>query len=243
MKRFAISFIFLLGLTIFVVQGQAVNLALNKTYSASSIWGSTYTAKNAFDGDAASRWSAEKGSINNQWVQVDFGTSVEFDRVVIKEYGTRVSSYQIRVSDNGEKWLIAAQGTIIESDEVLELLAPQNKRYLRLYIISAFSEPSIYEIGVFNKVAEVSKPILGEGMYFEDPRGPLTKSEVDYFKAYVAKTNKFPLPTSNIGNQLVYGKQGIGAEGLAWMYKTTGDKEILDVFIRHCDYMLNCRND
>lgn len=30
MKRFAISFIFLLGLTIFVVQGQAVNLALNK---------------------------------------------------------------------------------------------------------------------------------------------------------------------------------------------------------------------
>ena len=243
MKRFAISFIFLLGLTIFVVQGQAVNLALNKTYSASSIWGSTYTAKNAFDGNAASRWSAEKGSINNQWVQVDFGTSVEFDRVVIKEYGTRVSSYQIRVSDNGEKWLIAAQGTIIESDEVLELLAPQNKRYLRLYIISALSEPSIYEIGVFNKVAEVSKPILGEGMYFEDPRGPLTKSEVDYFKAYVAKTNKFPLPTSNIGNQLVYGKQGIGAEGLAWMYKTTGDKEILDVFIRHCDYMLNCRND
>lgn len=66
---------------------------------------------------------------------------------------------------------------------------------------------------------------------------------MDYFKAYVAKTNKFPLPTSNIGNQLVYGKQGIGAEGLAWMYKTTGDKEILDVFIRHCDYMLNCRND
>ena len=126
---------------------------------------------------------------------------------------------------------------------MLELLAPQNKRYLRLYIKSATSEPSIYEIGVFNKVAEVSKPILGEGMYFEDPRGPLTKSEVDYFKAYVAKTNKFPLPTSNIGNQLVYGKQGIGAEGLAWMYKTTGDKEILDVFIRHCDYMLNCRND
>ena len=121
MKRFAISFILLLGLTVFVVQGQAVNLALNKTYSASSIWGSTYTAKNAFDGNAASRWSAEKGSINNQWVQVDFGTSVEFDRVVIKEYGTRVSSYQIRVSDNGEKWLIAAQGTIIESDEVLEL--------------------------------------------------------------------------------------------------------------------------
>ena len=29
MKRFAISFILLLGLTVFVVQGQAVNLALN----------------------------------------------------------------------------------------------------------------------------------------------------------------------------------------------------------------------
>ena len=243
MKRFAISFILLLGLTVFVAQGQAVNLALNKTYSASSTWSSIYEAKNAFDGNAASRWSAERDFTTNQWVQVDFGTSVEFDRVVIKEYGTRVSSYQIRVSDNGEKWLIAAQGTIIESDEVLELLAPQNKRYLRLYIISAVSEPSIFEIGVFNKVAEVPKPVLGEGMYFEDPRGPLTKSEVDYFKAYVAKTNKFPLPTSNVGNQLVYGKQGIGAEGLAWMYKTTGDKEILDIFIRHCDYMLNCRND
>ena len=243
MKRFAISFILLLGLTVFVAQGQAVNLALNKTYSASSTWSSIYEAKNAFDGNAASRWSAERDFTTNQWVQVDFGTSVEFDRVVIKEYGTRVSSYQIRVSDNGEKWLIAAQGTIIESDEVLELLAPQNKRYLRLYIISAVSEPSIFEIGVFNKVAEVPKPVLGEGMYFEDPRGPLTKSEVDYFKAYVAKTNKFPLPTTNVGNQLVYGIQGIGAEGLAWMYKTTGDREILDLFIKHCDYMLYCRND
>ncbi|MFR2071873.1 MAG: discoidin domain-containing protein, partial [Bacteroides nordii] len=150
MKRFAISFILLLGLTVFVAQGQAVNLALNKTYSASSTWSSIYEAKNAFDGNAASRWSAERDFTTNQWVQVDFGTSVEFDRVVIKEYGTRVSSYQIRVSDNGEKWLIAAQGTIIESDEVLELLAPQNKRYLRLYIISAVSEPSIFEIGVFN---------------------------------------------------------------------------------------------
>lgn len=55
MKRFAISFILLLGLTVFVVQGQAVNLALNKTYSASSTW-SGYPAKKLFDGNAASRW-------------------------------------------------------------------------------------------------------------------------------------------------------------------------------------------
>lgn len=149
MKRFAISFILLLGLTVFVVQGQAVNLALNKTYSASSTW-SGYPAKNAFDGNAASRWGAERNLTAGQWVQVDFGTSVEFDRVVIKEYATRVSGYQIRVSDDGDKWLIAAQGTVIESDEVFELLAPQNKRYLRFYVTSATSEPSIYEIGVFN---------------------------------------------------------------------------------------------
>ena len=243
MKRFAISFILLLGLTVFVVQGQAVNLALNKTYSASSTWSSAYTAKNAFDGNAASRWSAKSGETANQWIQVDFGTPVEFDRVVIKEYSTRVSGYQIQVSDDGDKWLIAAQGTVIESDEVLELLSPQNKRYLRLYVTSALKEPGFYEIGVFNKVAEIPKPVLGGGMYFEDPRGPLTKSEVDYFKAYVSKTNKFPLPTTNVNNQLVYGKQGIGAEALAWMYKTTGDREILDLFIKHCDYMLNCRND
>ena len=243
MKRFAISFILLLGLTVFVVQGQAVNLALNKTYSASSTWSSAYTAKNAFDGNAASRWSAKSGETANQWIQVDFGTPVEFDRVVIKEYSTRVSGYQIQVSDDGDKWLIAAQGTVIESDEVLELLSPQNKRYLRLYVTSALKEPGFYEIGVFNKIAEIPKPTFGEGMYFEDPRGPLTKSEVDYFKAYASKANKFPLPTTNVGNQLVYGTQGIGAEALAWMYKTTGDREILDLFIKHCDYMLNCRND
>lgn len=243
MKRFAISFIFLLGLAVFVAQGQAVNLALNKTYSASSTWSNTYAAKNAFDGNAASRWSAKSGEIADQWIQVDFGAPVEFDRVVIKEYGTRISNYQIRVSDDEQKWFIAAQGTLIESDEILELLASQKKRYLRLYIISALKEPSIYEIGVFDKVAEVSKPVLGEGMYFENSKGPLTKSEVDYFKAYTSKANKFPLPTTNVGNQLVYGKQGIGAEGLAWMYKTTGDREILDLLIKHCDYMLNCRND
>lgn len=214
MKRFALSIIALSWLTVFIVQGQAVNLALNKTYSASSTWSNAYAAKNAFDGNAATRWSAEKDFTSNQWIQVDFGTSVEFDRVVIQEYGTRVSSYQIQVSDDGQKWLIAAQGNIIESNEVMELLAPQKKRYLRLYIISALKEPGLYEIGVFNKVAEVPKPTLGEGMYFEDPRGPLTKSEVDYFKAYTSKTNKFPLATTNVGNQLVYGKQGIRCRGL-----------------------------
>ena len=128
--------------------------------------------------------------------------------------------YQIQVSDDGDKWLIAAQGTVIESDEVLELLSPQNKRYLRLYVTSALKEPGFYEIGVFNKIAEIPKPTFGEGMYFEDPRGPLTKSEVDYFKAYASKANKFPLPTTNVGNQMVYGTQGICAEALAWMYKT-----------------------
>lgn len=226
-----------------IAQEQVVNLALNKSYSASSVWGGSYAAEKAFDGNASTRWSAARDQKENQWIQVDFGTSMEFDRIVIKEYDTRISVYQVLVSDDEQKWHVVVEGTKVDSDEVLELPAPQNKRYLRFNIVSALKEPSIYEIGIYNKIAEVPKPVEGEAMYFENPRGPLTKSEVDYFKAFVSKPNKFPLPVSNISNQLVYGKQGIGAEALAWMYKTTGDREILDLLIKHCDYMLYCRND
>lgn len=242
MKRFLISFVSLLGLAVVAAHGQAVNLALGKTYSASSEYKSAYGPAKAFDGNASTRWSAGKNATTNEWLQVDFGAPVEFDRVVIKQYENRVSAYEIQVSDDARDWVAALKGDVIESDEVMTF-PPQVKRYLRLLIISATKETSIWELAVFNKVAEVPRPELGSGMFFENPRGPLTKAEVDYFKAFAANPKKFALPTSNVGNQLVYGKQGIGAEGLAWMYKTTGDKDILDIFIKHCDYMLFCRND
>lgn len=224
-------------------QEQAINLAQNKASSASSVWSGTYTAEKAFDGNAATRWSAAKGQTTDQWLQVDLAEPMEFDRVVIIEYEGRINSYQLLVSDDEAQWNVATEGSVVESGEVMLLPAPQKKRYLRLNIISAKKEPSIHELAVYNKIAEVPKPVFGDAMYFEDPRGPLTKSEVDYFKAFVSRPNKFALPVNNIGNQLVYGKQGIGAEALAWMYKTTGDREILDLLIKHCDYMLYCRND
>lgn len=241
MKRFLISLAALLGLAV-VAYGQAQNIALDRSYSSSSKYNNNYGPEKAFDGNASSRWSAAKNKTAGEWLQVDFGAPEEFDRVVIKQYENRVSEYELQVSDDGVNWTAALKGDVIESDEVISF-TPQVKRYLRLFIISATKEISIWEFAVFNKVAEVPRPELGSGMFFENPRGPLTKAEVDYFKAFAANAKKFALPTSNVGNQLVYGKQGIGAEGIAWMYKTTGDKDILDIFIKHCDYMLFCRND
>ncbi|HXF11017.1 MAG TPA: hypothetical protein VN625_09540, partial [Desulfuromonadaceae bacterium] len=49
----------------------SLNLALNKTATASSTWSSSYSAAMALDGSDASRWSAASGQTNNQWVLID----------------------------------------------------------------------------------------------------------------------------------------------------------------------------
>ena len=226
-------------LTVTEKQLEGVNFALGKPATSSSDWNTSYGAEKAFDGSITSRWSGGKLMTTDQWLQVDLEHPTLFDRILIQEYKSRVTSFKVLVSDDAEVWTEVYEGTNIVSEDDI-VFEPVTKRYLKVLFVSASDVPSIYEIGVFYNKSALTLPDIGSSMIFEDKKGPLTKLELDYFKAYAQKLS---LPTNNIGNKLVYGTNGLAAEGMGMMYEATGDKEILDLLIKHCDYMLYCRND
>ncbi len=133
--------------------GTATNLVLGKTFNASSTWSTSYTAALAFDGDAATRWSAAKGSINDQWISVDFGAATTYNQAVIKEVTfQRVTAYKLQSSNDGTNYtdISSTAGTTIGASKTINF-TPVTSRYLRLYITTASSEPTINEMEVYNK--------------------------------------------------------------------------------------------
>jgi hypothetical protein len=78
----------------------ATDLAQGKTASASSDDGNP--AANAVDGNPRTRWSS--GYQDNQWIQVDFGSSTTFDQVSIDWEQAYARNYVIQVSEDGTAW-------------------------------------------------------------------------------------------------------------------------------------------
>ncbi|MEU8977282.1 discoidin domain-containing protein [Streptomyces sp. NPDC048309] len=78
------------------------NLAAGKQFSASSST-QTYVAANAGDGNRASYWESKNDALP-QWVQVDLGSSVRVDRVVLRlptNWGARTQTLTLQGSTNG----------------------------------------------------------------------------------------------------------------------------------------------
>ncbi|MFD4415340.1 discoidin domain-containing protein [Streptomyces sp. NPDC058476] len=77
------------------------DLALHKTATASTEDAGN-PAANATDGNPGSRWSSEYR--DDQWIQVDLGSSVSFDRVAVVWEQAYPKTYVIQVSDDGHTW-------------------------------------------------------------------------------------------------------------------------------------------
>ncbi|MGW7253558.1 discoidin domain-containing protein [Streptomyces sp. NPDC054834] len=77
------------------------DLALRRTATASSVDGTNEPA-NATDGNPGTRWSSAYA--DDQWIQVDLGSPVAFDRVVITWEQAYPKTYTIQVSDDGDDW-------------------------------------------------------------------------------------------------------------------------------------------
>jgi hypothetical protein len=127
-----------------------VNLALNQTASASSIWSATYAASKAVDGStSSSRWSAASGQTANQWVLVDLGATHTFANVVIKEVSyARVTAFKVQTSTDGTTFTDRATGTTIGANKSVSFTAV-SARYVRLYLTSASDVPTIDEFEVW----------------------------------------------------------------------------------------------
>ncbi|MGH3415996.1 MAG: discoidin domain-containing protein, partial [Actinocrinis sp.] len=77
------------------------DLALHKSATSSSEDPSNPTV-NATDGNPNSRWSSSYD--DNQWIQVDLGSSQPFDQVAILWEAAFPKTYTIQVSDDGSAW-------------------------------------------------------------------------------------------------------------------------------------------
>lgn len=95
-------------------QAFRTNLARDIKAKASSVWGKTFSAKNAVDGDLNTYWAAEEGTLAAE-LELDFSRPVELNTVLLREYiplGQRVSSFSIEGFINGDYSEIAAGKTI-----------------------------------------------------------------------------------------------------------------------------------
>ena len=118
------------------------NIALNKNASSDSISG-TNKAKNAIDGDTASRWTA-KSNTSNVNLTVDFEGEAVFSQIKIKEHANRINSFKLQYFD-GENWNDFYEGTEIGDAFAIEF-EPITGTQIRLL---AESTKGVYGASIF----------------------------------------------------------------------------------------------
>ncbi|HZE33749.1 MAG TPA: discoidin domain-containing protein [Actinoallomurus sp.] len=78
------------------------DLALHATATSSSVDDPSHGPANAVDGDAGTRWSSSWE--DDQWIQVDLGSAVSFDRVVLVWEQAYALNFTVQVSADGSAW-------------------------------------------------------------------------------------------------------------------------------------------
>lgn len=167
------------------------NLALRKTYTSSSNWDNSQKAAKAFDGNSSTNWQAQSGSnFGSQWLQVYFGSSTTFNKVVLSEYGNRTAGFRIEYSNNGFSWQTAYTGTTIGSKKTITFNTVTGK-YARIRFTSGSFTPIIFEFEIYNvavaRIATVQPMFTG-----------INKNE---FNIYPNPTNNNITLTYNLTNE------------------------------------------
>lgn len=125
------------------------NLASNATASASGIYSMDYSANKANDGNQSTRWNAAANSYGDEWLELDFGNATTFNKTIIKEFASRISSYKLQYY-NGSGWVDLVSGTTIGSQKTDQFNSVTANK-VRLYIntISSGTSASVYEFEVY----------------------------------------------------------------------------------------------
>jgi len=107
-----------------------VNLALNKSATASPLESSSYPASYAVDGNTSTRWSSQFS--DPQWLQVDLGVTHTISKVVLRWETAYGKSYQIQVSNDATSWTsVYSTTTGLGGTETLNVTG--SGRYIRMY--------------------------------------------------------------------------------------------------------------
>ncbi len=78
--------------------------AADPQVAASSVHPGDYAPALAVDGNMQSRWASTQFEDRPEWLQVDFGRPVSFERLVIHWERAYAAEYDVEVSDDGRRW-------------------------------------------------------------------------------------------------------------------------------------------
>lgn len=155
------------------------NLAAGKTASASSSNGQ-YVASNVNDGDQATYWESANNAFP-QWIQVDLGTSVETNKVVLKlptaNWGTRTQTLSVQGSTDGTTFgdLAGSGGRVFDpaqNNTVTLTYSAELTRYLRVRITANTGWPAgqLSELEVYGpSTGDRTAPTAPTGLAFSEP--------------------------------------------------------------------------
>lgn len=195
MKRFSLVFFFLLAFYAGTLSGQAQNipnLALKQPAVASSSQdATTYPASAAVDGDAGTRWSSQ-GKHDPEWIYVDLGSIVAFDRVKLTWEAAYGKDYLLQISNDAANWttIRTVTGNTNLANDFSQLNA--KARYVRVYGTARGLQEygySLFEIGVypvsnlaFNKPGTASSSLGGNttDKAFDEQSGTRWESTQDH---------------------------------------------------------------
>ena len=140
------------------------NIALYKSYSASSNWDNAQRATKAFDASAATNWQSASTGFSNQWLRINFGASTTFDKVVLSEYGNRTSGFRIEYSFDGISWQTAYTGTTIGTSNTITFTAVTGKM-ARIFFTGGTSTPIIYEFEIYTAAQQGGNNLASSKTY------------------------------------------------------------------------------
>lgn len=111
-----------------------VNLALNRTATASSVETPAFPAAKADDGSTTTRWSSAYK--NNQWWQVDLGSTRQVSKVVVNWEAAYATQYKIQTSTNGTSFTTQATVNATSAAIRTTTFAAVGARYVRILGVS-----------------------------------------------------------------------------------------------------------
>ena len=128
------------------------NLALGKKATASKQLNGDYSAEKATDGSHASGWCPDAGKVAGEWLEVDLGGEMTFDRTIIDQhnpgrYAGGIGAYKIQYW-NGRDWknlVIGKRIAVRQTDD----FTPVTARKVRLLITAGGENSCVYEFQLF----------------------------------------------------------------------------------------------
>jgi hypothetical protein len=171
------------------------NLALGQSASASSIYSTGYEASKAIDGNISTRWSAANSPYNGQWLEIDFASATNVNRVVVREYGNGRQVFQIENYSlqywNGTSYVSITNGFTITDFKTIDFPTVQTTK-LRLVATTANFIPSIMEMEAYNVSGNTGSVID------QDDSSAVTFSTYSDIRAGVQRMQTFKITQSSL---------------------------------------------